>query len=105
MGKILELSNTDDSLWYRFPANDETINGLNVVFDIQDIIYHEVALKNPTYKDYLKSGKGELSFKIDNKDIMTYFIFTKNMVHLILRKSLKWIEYQKTIDSVFDFIK
>ncbi len=105
MGKIISISNTEDSLWYRFPANEETINGLDIVFDIRDLLYHDVELKNPTYKDYLKSGRGELSFKIDNKDIMTYFIFTKNNVHLILRKSLKWVEYQKVIDKVFDFTK
>ncbi|MGV8142124.1 MAG: hypothetical protein ACP5NS_00640 [Candidatus Pacearchaeota archaeon] len=105
MGKIIGLSNTEDALWYRFPANDETINGLDIVFEIQDLLFHSVELKNPAYKDYLKQGRGENHFIIENQDILAYFIFTKSNAHLILRKTLKWQEYQKAIDKVFDFIK
>ncbi len=104
MGKILGLNNTEDSLWYRFPANDETISGLNIVFEIKNLLFYDLEI-NPSYKHYLNSGRGEKSFTIENKDIIAYFIFTKNNAYLILRKSLKWKEYQKAIDNVFDFTK
>lgn len=104
MGKILGLSNTEDSLWYRFPANDETINGLEIVFEINELTFHDMTSRKPSYKDYLNSGRGENSFNIENQDIIAYFILTKSNAHLILRKTLKWQEYQKMIDKVFDFI-
>ena len=103
MGKILSLSNTEDSLWYQFPANDETINALNIVFEINDLVYHEIAPNKFTYKNYLNSGRGEKSFTISNNDIIAYFIFTKSTANLIIRKSLKWKEYEKSMNSVFDF--
>ena len=44
-------------------------------------------------------------FDKETKDFIVYFIFTKNNVHIILKKSLNWKKYEKKIHDNFIFAK
>lgn len=56
-GKILGVRNTPDSLWFTFAPEDKTLNLLEGIFDLYDLLYddksHDVLRY---YSSYTKGG-------------------------------------------------
>jgi len=101
--KIIGLTNTEDVMWYQLSPEDETLKQIDSIFDIADTIFQEDTENIHSYAIHTKSK--EMCFHKETDKFIVYFIFTKNAAHIILRKTLKWEEYNDEIQKNFKFDK
>lgn len=101
--KILGLSNTEDVMWYKLSPSDETLKLLDEIFDIYDNLFEEDTNNIHSYGFHTEFG--ERDFHKETEDFIIYFIFTKKMAHVILRKTLRWKYFNNLINKKFDFVK
>ena len=102
-GKIIGLSNTEDSLWFKLSPGDETLKQIDLIFDIYDNLYEDDDKEIHSYAYH--TDYEELCFHKETTEFIVYFIFTKNIAHVILRKALNWKKYNEDIHKTFDFVK
>jgi len=101
--KILGLSNTEDVLWYKISPGDKTLKQIDLIFDIYDNLKEDGAKDIHSYQ--FQTEFGEKYFHKETENFIVYFIFTKNMAHIILRKTLNWEKYNAEINNHFELIE
>lgn len=101
-GKIYNIQNTEDSMWFEMHPSDTTIKHLDAIFDIYKNLYDEVAEDLFSYSQRVNSG--ELSFFKEHPEFFAYFIFTKQASHVLLRKTKEWKRKREEILEYFDFV-
>lgn len=94
--KISGSINTEDSLWLKLEGSIETLNNLDSIFNI----YELVEFKAKSYKSWIK--KKPTDFLIDEKYCLVYIVLNEKYVHLILRKVR---EYERVKETIFEYFK
>lgn len=101
--KIKGLSNTEDSMWFKLSTCNETLKKLDSIFNISDDLWTEGPGDKYSYKFHTEFG--EKCFHNETEEFIVYFIFSKDIAHVILRKTLKWKKYSDKIQKEFEFTK
>jgi len=100
--KILGLTNTEDSLWFRLSPGDATLKEIDSIFDIYDDLYAEPEKKILSYAYHVTQ---DTSFQKEGDGFLAYFILARASMHIILRKEGSWKRYSERILDRFRFSK
>ena len=102
-GRIIHISNTEDSIWFRLKPGENIMEHLDTVLDIYSATengHPDAPVKN-SYSSWLKKGPTELV--LDRPDFFAYVIFTKDQLNLILRRVKKFEEIRDKVMEHFEF--
>jgi len=103
--KILGLKHTNDSYWFKFSGNNQSLGCLEDLFGITESDWYEYnELEDYSlsfYESLIKDGDN--SYLIDEEDCLAYIILTKKRIHFILRKVRKYEKVKKDIMKKFEF--
>ena len=99
--KIKGVTNTKDSMWFRFNPNVKTLEKLNDIFNLSP--QNTFREKGINYKNAF--GKEGRYYLIETKNCTVYLILSEKYVHLILRKIKKFGNVKNTIFEHFELGK
>ena len=100
--KILHLQNNIDSMWFKLEPDIETLNYLDSIFNIFELIpagNKNISRKN--LKSWIKHNQTD--FFIDEEKCLAYIIITERYIHIILKKVGNYKSVMDTIMDYFEF--
>ena len=93
---LIGIENTEDIIWFKIRPTLETLDILDSVFLFsEDLDYDYTPHSLESYHHILKTKYRYFSLK--GKDFLAYFIFEKDMLHVILRKKDEYEKYTKML--------
>ena len=99
--KIKGITNLDDSIWLKLEGTTDSLNKLDLIFNIFELMEHKKQGNKNIYKSWIKNKTTE--FLVDDDNCLAYIILTQNLIHIILRKIRNYEKVNETIEEYFEF--
>ena len=99
--KLIGIKDDDDSVWFKVAATDKSAEYLDKIYEFSHMLYEPDEKNKYSYKRIISFG--DVSFLEDEPEHLAYFIFTPNLIHVILRKERNYETKKKKMLEYFEF--